>query len=358
MRAAQGADGVVGVGEVGVVACAEAACPQAAPALAREQRHRAHREAHVRRVAGEQVAPRRAVDREEAAPVGVAALDLGRVLGVRAGHDVVAVLLVPAEAEDVVVAAVQDAAHARAGLGAPVAVPLGERVAALAEPTGERRHVAVADRAPHRVEAQAVDLQEQHARRPVVGRGVGAAAGGAAEEDLVLVEAQHARHERGDRGHRHRHDHRGAQARDHDARDDERDGEQRRAHQQERADAQRVDRHGQRDPDDQRPDHGGEDAERQRDHGGLPPLRHREAGEPGVEQPQGEHRHDPDQQHPRDDPAAADQPPLTRPHVRCLRRSRPTRADTPATTSTSTVASRVATTGSSKIPPLTTPSTA
>ena len=70
----------------------------------------------MRRVAGEEVAPRGAVDREQAAPVGVAALDLGRVLGVRAGHDVVAVLLVPAEAEDVVVAAVQDAAHARPGL--------------------------------------------------------------------------------------------------------------------------------------------------------------------------------------------------------------------------------------------------
>ena len=38
--------------------------------------------------------------------------------------------------------------------------------------------------------------------------------------------------------------------------------------------------------------------------------------------------------------------------------SRPTNADTPATTSTSTVASSVATTGSAKIPPLTTPSTA
>ena len=36
------------------------------------------------------------------------------------------------------------------------------------EPAGERRHVAVAHRAPHGVEAQAVDLQEQHARRPVV----------------------------------------------------------------------------------------------------------------------------------------------------------------------------------------------
>ena len=55
---------------------------------------------------------------------------------------------------------------------------------------GERRHVAVADRAPQRVEAQAVDLQEQHARRPVVRcRCAAGAAGGAAEEQLVLVEA-------------------------------------------------------------------------------------------------------------------------------------------------------------------------
>ena len=52
--------------------------------------------------------------------------------------------------------------------------------------------------------------------------------------------------------------------------------------------------------------------------------------------------------------AAAHQP---SPHVRCLR-SRPTIADTAATASTSTVASSVATSGSSKIPPLTTPSTA
>src|SRR4029079_7964514 len=94
-----------------------------------------------------------------AAPVALSPLDIAGVLGVRARHHVVAVLLVPAEAEDVVVAAVQDAAHARAGLRAPVAVPLGERVAALDEPTSERGHVAVADRAPHRVEAQPVDLQ-------------------------------------------------------------------------------------------------------------------------------------------------------------------------------------------------------
>ena len=67
-------------------------------------------------------------------------------------------------------------------------MPVGERVAALAEPAGERRHVAVADRAPHGVEAEAVDLQEQHAGRAVVRGRVGAAAGGAAEEDLVLVE--------------------------------------------------------------------------------------------------------------------------------------------------------------------------
>ena len=64
---------------------------------------------------------------------------------------------------------------------------------------GERGHVAVADRPAHGVEAQPVDLQEDHAGRAVVGGAVGGAAPGPAEEQLVLVERQQAADQRGDR---------------------------------------------------------------------------------------------------------------------------------------------------------------
>src|SRR3712207_8543980 len=59
---------------------------------------------------------------EQAPPVGVPALDLGGVVRGRDAHDPVALLVVEAEAEQVVVGAVQDAADGRAGLRAPVGV--------------------------------------------------------------------------------------------------------------------------------------------------------------------------------------------------------------------------------------------
>ena len=163
-RGDQRAQRVDRVGEVGVVAGAHPvpAGPVPARTAAGHEGQRAHGQADVLGVAGEQVAAAGAVDGEQAAAVGVPALDLGGVLGVRDGDHVVAVLLVPAEPEDVVVGAVQDAADAGAGLRAPVGVPVGQLVAALAQPGGERRHVAVAHGAPRGVVAQPVDLQEEH----------------------------------------------------------------------------------------------------------------------------------------------------------------------------------------------------
>ena len=96
-----------------------------------------------------------------------------------------------------------------AGLRAPVGVPGGQRVAARPQPGGQRRHRPVADGAAGGVVGQRVDLQEQHAGRPVR-PAVGAArpAAGAAEEQLVLVDgeqaADQARDRRDDDGDEHR----------------------------------------------------------------------------------------------------------------------------------------------------------
>ena len=65
---------VVGVGEVGEVVLADPPRPVALE-------HRAHRQQAVRRVAGEDVRPARAVGVQQPAPVGVAALELLRVRG-------------------------------------------------------------------------------------------------------------------------------------------------------------------------------------------------------------------------------------------------------------------------------------
>ncbi|MFM9124945.1 MAG: AMP-binding enzyme, partial [Actinomycetota bacterium] len=104
---------------------------------------RGDREARVLGVARDEVAAARAAAGEEAAPVGVAALDLRGARGVVRDDELAALLLVPAERGDVLVRAVQDAGLAGAGLRRPVALPaleaavlglpdddLGERIAA------------------------------------------------------------------------------------------------------------------------------------------------------------------------------------------------------------------------------------
>ncbi len=310
-----GAQRVGRVGEVGDVAGGEAVPgPAAAPLRAGQQRQRAHGQADVRGVPGEQVAVPGAVHGEQPAPVGVGALQVGGVLRVAADHHVVAVLLVEAVAEDAGVVAVQDAADAGAGLRAPVGVPVGEPVAAGGQPGGEGGHVAVPHRAPGDVVAQAVDLQEQHPGRPVVVIVAAAAGapGGPAEEQLVLVEADQAAGHRAHRGEPGHHGDRGAEVGDRHP--GHREGEQQHpgAEQQEAADAQgeQGDRGGH--PQDQRPQHRGQHAEQQRDHRRLPPLRHVEPDQPAVQQHQRGRRQRPHREQPGDDAPAPDQPPRAR----------------------------------------------
>jgi hypothetical protein len=94
----------------------------------------------------------------------VPALELLRIARV-VGHDRgVAVLLPPAEGRHVVVAAVQEAGLAGAGLRRPVGLPALEPVRALAQPARHDRCVAVADRAPQDLVREAVDLQEDDPR--------------------------------------------------------------------------------------------------------------------------------------------------------------------------------------------------
>ena len=134
--------------------------------------------------------------------------------------------------------------------------------------------------------------------------------------------------------------------------------------QQERADAQREHRDRQRDPQRSAATARAESTPNsQRDHGGLPPLRHREAGAATRRAARSAtHRQQPDQQHPRDDPAAAHHPPgrhgPPRAHGGSPARCRgDQRADTPRRRARARWRAAVATTGSSNRPPLTTPST-
>ena len=145
----------VGPGEVGGVVLADR------PAAAQRRAHRQHR---VRRVAGEDVGAAGAVGVQEAAAVGVAALDLFRVAGMVGDDRRAALLLPPAEGRHVVVVAVQEAGLAGAGLRGPVGFPAAQPVRARAQPAREVGGAAVGERPLQDVVGEAVDLEEEDAR--------------------------------------------------------------------------------------------------------------------------------------------------------------------------------------------------
>ena len=95
----------------------------------------------------------------------MATLDLGAVGRRRAGHRRRGLLLDPAEGGDVLVRAEQDAGLRRARLRGEIRLPLGQRVAALDEPAGHVRRVAVAHRALQHGQREAVDLEVDDPRR-------------------------------------------------------------------------------------------------------------------------------------------------------------------------------------------------
>ena len=106
--------------------------------------HAADREDHVVGAAREEVAAARASVREETRSARVPPLELGAVLRRRAGDERFSLLLDPAEGDDAVVRAEQDAGLRGAGLGGEVRLPLGEPVRPVLEPARHRRRVPVA----------------------------------------------------------------------------------------------------------------------------------------------------------------------------------------------------------------------
>lgn len=214
-----GADGVGGVGEVGEVAGPGAGLTAAAAGGDGQD------EGLFLRAAREEVASARAVDGEQSA---VSRLCHGPVLEFDgagravADHHLAAVLLVPAEGGDVVVAAVQDAELAGTGLAGPVGAPGGEPVGgayptagvvAVAQPSGDRRHESVADRGQQDVVAHSVELEEDRAGG---GRTHGAASAAAVGETVqaapvgvVVAHREGTAGGGGDRGHHGGHHDRG-----------------------------------------------------------------------------------------------------------------------------------------------------
>ena len=126
--------------------------------------HPADGEDAVVGLAREQVAAARAAVAEQAV-TGMATLDLGAVGRRRAGHRRRGLLLDPAERRDVLVRAEQDAGLRRTRLRGEIRLPLRQRVAALDEPAGHVRRVAVAHRALQHGQREAVDLEVDDARR-------------------------------------------------------------------------------------------------------------------------------------------------------------------------------------------------
>lgn len=189
-------------------------------------------------------------------------------------HDGAGLLLEPAEGRDVVVAAVQDAELAGAGLAGPVRGPRGEPVARLVgEQAYHGRHEAVRRRLCEHVVAHAVELEEHDPGRaaaaPVGGlrRTAASAApvGEAGESSPVRVVVAD-RECRGGRGGDGRHDGR------HDdgglrvgvpapVRDEPQGDEQQRAVEEEDEGAQHQGGHDEQGSDEHRPHQGGQQAE-------------------------------------------------------------------------------------------------
>ena len=224
---------------------------------------RAHREEAAGGVAREEVADARAVRREQALPVREPALDLRCVGRPVRDHEAPAVLLVPAEGRDVVVAAVEDAGLARRRLRRRSAVPLHQPVAPAADPRGHPRRQPDADRVAQDRRAEPVDLDDQEAATPGDPRRLlrGQAAGELRVEGVVAVGGDDDRDERredrddegrregpGERGHLEAGNERCGETEHHRV-DDER----------EEPDGHHVER--QRQEDDHRPDEGVEEPE-------------------------------------------------------------------------------------------------
>ena len=231
------ASDVVRVREVGEVVLPDA--PRAVPA-----QHRAHRQQAVRGIAGDDVGAAGPVGEQQSPAVGVATLELRSVTWMVGDDRLSAVLLPPAKGRHVVVVAMQQPGLARTCLGGPVRLPTREPVGAGLHPACHSRGISIADRAKQHVVGQAVDLEEQQARRFQ----------DVAIPEAVIVDRQRARDCRADDRDRHRrHDCR-RQRRNLQADVHRRRQQNDRAVEDDRAQAQREDRQREREPQDQRPE--------------------------------------------------------------------------------------------------------
>ncbi len=167
--------------------------------------HPADREDRLVRVAGEQVAAARTAAGQQTVARAAPPLDLGAVLGRRAGHHRRRLLLDPAEGRDVLVRAEQDPGLAGPRLGGEVRLPFGQVVVVLGDPAGHVGGAAVAHRAAQDRQPESVDLQEDDPRR-VGPRHLSLAAGDPPHHTQVVLVVvvgpdQDLEHDRGRRDH-------------------------------------------------------------------------------------------------------------------------------------------------------------
>ena len=169
----------------------------------------AHRRRTARRIPREHVAAAGSTRGEETATVGVPPLELGGVLPVVRDHRAARLLLVPAKGRHVVVAPQQQPRLAGAGLGREIAFPGNDPVAAVLEPPGHGRGVALAEGPAQDGLGEPIDLEQDHARD--LGAVLLADPTGPPPHDpqlaRVIVEAQRRRQQhQADREHDRRHD--------------------------------------------------------------------------------------------------------------------------------------------------------
>ena len=305
----------VRVGEVGEVVLAD-------PPRAVSVQHGAHREQRVNGVAGHDVRAARAIGVQQPTPVRMAPLDLGRVARMVGDDRCAAVLLPPPERRDVVVVAVEQPRLAGAGLRGPVCLPPEQAVVTVVHPAREVRCVAVPDRALQHVIREPVDLEEVDARGAEVAlraKMPDAALDHVAVPEVVVVDGQQGGDGRVDDGQPERDRHGGADPLHVHAGLDRSDRADHGPVQQEHAQPQREHGEWERDPDDDRPNQGVDEADqRGRDEGGGTVL-HVETREQRAHEHQGRGRGQPDEED-------AEEDGLTHTSPRCERGGRAGRA--------------------------------
>ncbi len=292
-REQDSADQVVGVGEVRVVGFAYLAGTI-------PLKNRAHGQGALRGVTGQHVGSAGAVEGQQPAPVGMAALDLHGIAGVIADHRGGPLFLPPAEGGHVGIGAVQQPRLGGARLGRPVRLPLQETVGPGPNPARDGDGIAIADGMHEYLVGDPVELEEDDAGDLGVDRPLGARqpSDDTAVVEIVIVNGEHRSGGGVDQGQPDGERDPGPDAVHGETRHHDRGDGHGGPVEEQRAEANGEDRDGQRDPNQEWPDQRVEEPDGRGTGDGGPPAGDVDAGNEGGAGMERDRADGPDDQNP------------------------------------------------------------